>query len=881
MKSESADKSSTGSQIQTSAIESSGIQSLKGNRPSSLSSICSTKSRDSMGSVGFGQSIIQNINEDQTIQYRAARLIQIIEIDKQPCFPCYDAVVLLLTCKNHQKVAIKNFFSTSKIFWLPFMANISNRLHSETLQKMLYALLQSHDGGLVPTRTLQEINYSTQLIDIVCVENQYGVWSKRYTYWTHIRECVKDVCSQDHNSKIEWRPIDSVLANASHAWGRDMLRLIEKVKSHVTGSKAIELPFDIREFAYQANFPSGILDHKYDTDSPSDPFISLFQSAKLNAPKLKDLYKDYRKQTYPSLDMNYPCLEYYLHKYGFNTSTCGFAANFRDKVSPLRSLFHSALLRPGKTKEDPEFGFSNLCYIVLAMDPNCGCDYVRAWLLFNMYSNNSSSIDSGSAKMLAQDIGTNIPVPSRFDFGEFQKIYYDSRYQKLQAMIRFKRSIFDQIDNADNVKNSNDRSLTSRRENQKHGQGTCESCKANNYAMSTHTYMVNQDGQLANQRPVELERIENLNEFARYSREMTNYERSLPNLVRSFLSKNDDNMNFYGLLIIQLCENLEHLLGKKAKIVKVRSPTIVLPELHGNFDYLRTIEKEFAPLRPENETGMIFLGNFIGSKDKQTRSVDVIAYLFAMKLLEPNRIVLLRGLQESSKTIPKLMKECNQKFESIGEQVCNAIVSVLESLPYVAIVNETICCLPSCFPKEAAKTSLFHFFETISSSSVHVTRDVLTQFCKSRPSETLTPSSSRVRSKPSNRSRKSTTRKPNSKQHKSSQTRSRSLVANSVSLSNAVTRRKSVPNIDENTFYQFLTNNQFNHLIRSGDASESFSIGFNKRCFTLAASEIKGNGIQSQIMSIDGALNMKCISFTFDPVPRDEGVRRTHSCVDF
>ena len=77
-------------------------------RPYSLSSMNSIKSRDSLGSVGFGQNITQTLSEDQTIQYKAARLIQIMDIDKQPSFPSYDAVVLLLTCRNHQKVATKN-----------------------------------------------------------------------------------------------------------------------------------------------------------------------------------------------------------------------------------------------------------------------------------------------------------------------------------------------------------------------------------------------------------------------------------------------------------------------------------------------------------------------------------------------------------------------------------------------------------------------------------------------------------------------------------------------------------------------------------------------------------------------------------------------------
>ena len=105
----------------------------------------------------------------------------------------------------------------------------------------------------------------------------------------------------------------------------------------------------------------------------------------------------------------------------------------------------------------------------------------------------------------------------------------------------------------------------------------------------------------------------------------------------------EENKHQFVQLFYSLLEPVEQLLKKEATIIKLSAPTYVLGDLHGNYKDLMFFEESFwkfgVKLCPAN---ILFLGDFV---DRGPHSVELVAYLFANKVLQPKKWFLLRGNQ--------------------------------------------------------------------------------------------------------------------------------------------------------------------------------------------------------------------------------------------
>lgn len=99
--------------------------------------------------------------------------------------------------------------------------------------------------------------------------------------------------------------------------------------------------------------------------------------------------------------------------------------------------------------------------------------------------------------------------------------------------------------------------------------------------------------------------------------------------------------------MISLCKSVSSLLDNEPRHGQMHSPCYVFGDIHGNFRdlfYFMDNLISFQDLRYTPHR-FLFLGDYV---DRGEFSVEVVAYLFALKTLAPHKVLLLRGNHEDT-----------------------------------------------------------------------------------------------------------------------------------------------------------------------------------------------------------------------------------------
>ena len=96
--------------------------------------------------------------------------------------------------------------------------------------------------------------------------------------------------------------------------------------------------------------------------------------------------------------------------------------------------------------------------------------------------------------------------------------------------------------------------------------------------------------------------------------------------------------------IVCLHSRVEHIFGSEPRILKLKSPVYVFGDFHGNMADLIAFSKILWPLGMHLTPGsFLFLGDYV---DRGQYSIEVLSYLFAQKIMLPDKVFMLRGNHE-------------------------------------------------------------------------------------------------------------------------------------------------------------------------------------------------------------------------------------------
>jgi serine/threonine-protein phosphatase PP1 catalytic subunit len=147
--------------------------------------------------------------------------------------------------------------------------------------------------------------------------------------------------------------------------------------------------------------------------------------------------------------------------------------------------------------------------------------------------------------------------------------------------------------------------------------------------------------------------------------------------------------NISSNVIIKLCDLVKPILQAEPNTLHLSGSINIFGDIHGQAsDMIHFLE--MAGLPPLQQ--FLFMGDYV---DRGNNSIEVCALLFALKIIYPTKIHILRGNHECPEvnSIYGFLSECETRFGNDGKNVFNKINEVLCVLPLCAIISEKIFCV--------------------------------------------------------------------------------------------------------------------------------------------------------------------------------------------
>lgn len=150
--------------------------------------------------------------------------------------------------------------------------------------------------------------------------------------------------------------------------------------------------------------------------------------------------------------------------------------------------------------------------------------------------------------------------------------------------------------------------------------------------------------------------------------------------------------NINSSVLNALSVKAKEIFEKEPNVLEINAPIYIFGDIHGQFrDFIRFLKMTGLP--PNNK--FLFMGDYV---DRGNNSVEVLCLIFALKILYPNHIYVLRGNHECSNVNINygFYQECFERFskhEINGHDTFLKINETLQSIPISAVINKKVFCV--------------------------------------------------------------------------------------------------------------------------------------------------------------------------------------------
>jgi diadenosine tetraphosphatase ApaH/serine/threonine PP2A family protein phosphatase len=166
------------------------------------------------------------------------------------------------------------------------------------------------------------------------------------------------------------------------------------------------------------------------------------------------------------------------------------------------------------------------------------------------------------------------------------------------------------------------------------------------------------------------------------------------------------NSSQFAKDLMTVCAEIETVLEQEPRVIFLQSPCYVFGDIHGNLEDLQFFAENIWKMGMNLTAGkFLFLGDYV---DRGMFSLECTAYLFAMKLLYPHKIYLLRGNHETRDVNgwedhyaeKSFVRQCKDRFGMhIGTQVWEECNQAFDRLALAAVIDQDIFCIHGGIPR--------------------------------------------------------------------------------------------------------------------------------------------------------------------------------------
>jgi len=138
-----------------------------------------------------------------------------------------------------------------------------------------------------------------------------------------------------------------------------------------------------------------------------------------------------------------------------------------------------------------------------------------------------------------------------------------------------------------------------------------------------------------------------------------------------------------------LCFKVREIFIDEPNLIEISAPVNIIGDINGNLYNLVEILNSCGKCENQN---YIFLGNYI---NYGLNSIETILLLIAYKIKYPDKLIILRGNNESRQASFEkgMYEECIRSYSSTI--VWNYICNLFDFLPIAALVDNKILCIHS------------------------------------------------------------------------------------------------------------------------------------------------------------------------------------------
>lgn len=467
-------------------------------------------------------------------------------------------------------------------------------------------------------------------------------------------------------------------------------------------------------------------------DPPRNLEEEMLKPIHITEKDVERLYEDFLVHCYPSFSMSIESFKCYMKKHEFEKDDARLVRFFRGfnytKTNFLS--FHELLLGLACMEPTIQHGKFRVKFIYRFFSDESGHmtkECLRKLLL--EINPDQNSIDSRLKNALnslnTKEINNAELIISERDF---VSAIGNLRFRGTSVLCRYQKGIFSRISRALVAKGLRraEKALSNVLIKRRY-QGTCKTCKEKRYDLATHSVKFDVHGNLKIKRIINkyqedsainpnIHRKECLT-AQQYSIETVFNRNSaaniIINLVRDFSNNKGTVRNPNGLmqdrkedlwkLLLSINNEIELLLKNEQKCHKIYSPCFIMGDIHGNLEDLFSLEKALWKQIPCIGANYLFLGDYV---DRGQWGFECAMYLFAFKILCPNKVTLLRGNHEVRliQTNYTYKRECLHKYgDFYGLKIWELTNRIFDKFPVCALVDDCIFCAHGGLPRSLSE----------------------------------------------------------------------------------------------------------------------------------------------------------------------------------